>query len=195
MSDSVYQKPMRLGTRSCAECRRRKVRCVFPAAHQPCQQCGLRGIPCTAQQPAGQDIGSSGGLSSLGEEQERLKQRLADIENKVRDIWASLSLTGASPSLTGLLPPGAPPSTTPSVEDHVGAELESMLDVEITENTDMADDGFGFRDAPLLTLVKAASMTEELRFASSEPSAHGNKASDAVHLPGFLMLQDDDLLT
>src|ERR1700761_7807202 len=126
MSDSVYPKPMRLGTRSCAQCRRRKVRCVFPAAHPPCQQCGLRGIPCTAQQPAGRDIGSSGALSSLGEE--RLEKRLADIEINVRDIWASLSLTGASPSLTGLLP-GAP-STTPSVKDHVGAEPESMLDVE-----------------------------------------------------------------
>ena len=139
------------------------------------------------------------GLSSLGEE--RLKQRLADIEISVRDIWASLSATGASPSLTGLLP-GAPPSATPSVEDHVGAELESMLDVEnathatTPDESDMADDdGFGFRDAPLLTLVKAASMTEELQFASSKPSASGNKASYAVHLPESLMLQDDDLLT
>jgi len=198
MSDSAYPKPMRLGTRSCAECRRRKVRCVFPAAHPPCQQCGLRGIPCTAQQPAGQDIGSSGDLSSLGEE--RLKQRLADIEIKVRDIWASLSLTGASPSLTGLLP-GAPSTTPPGVEDHIGVELESMLDVEnathatMPDESDMADDGVGFRDAPLLTLVKAASMTEELQFASSEPSAIGNNASDAAHVPEFLMLQDDDLLT
>jgi len=197
MSDSVYPKPMRLGTRSCAECRRRKVRCVFPAAHPPCQQCGLRSIPCTAQQPAGQDIGSSEGLSSLGEE--RLKQRIANIEISVRDIWASLSLTGASPSLTGLLP-GAP-STTPRAEDHVGVELESMLDVEnvthttIPDESDVADDGFGFQDAPLLTLVKAAGMTEELQFASSEPSANGNKGSDAVYLPEFPMLHEDDLLT
>lgn len=197
MLDSVYPKPMRLGTRSCAECRRRKVRCVFTAAHPPCQQCGLRGIPCTAQQPAGQNVGSSGALSSLGEE--RLKQRLADIEINVRDLWASLSLTGASSSFTGLLP-GAP-STAPSVEDHVGVELDSMLDVQnatytaMPNESDMADDNLGFRDAPLLTLVKAASMTEELQFASSEPSANGNKASHAVPLPKFPMLQDDDLLT
>ena len=193
---------MRLGTRSCAECRRRKVRCVFPAAHPPCQQCSLRSIPCTAQQPAGQDIASSGGLPSPGEE--RLEQRLADIEVNVRDLWASLSLTGASLSLTGPLP-GAP-FTTPSVEDHAGAGLESMLEAlsASSENathvttpckSDIADDGFGLRDAPLLTLVKAASMTEELKFASSKPSANGNKVSDAVYLPEFLMLQDDDLLT
>lgn len=197
MSESAYPKPMRLGTRSCVECRRRKVRCVFPTTHPPCQHCGLRGIQCTAQQPAGQDIGSSGGLSSMGEE--RLKERLADIETNVRDIWARLSLTGASPSLTGLLP-GAP-STTPSVEDHVGSELESMLNVgnathaTTPDESEMVENGFGFRDAPLLTLLKAASMTEELQFASSEPSAGGNKASDAVHLPESPMLQDDDLLT
>ena len=157
----------------------------------------MRGIPCTAQQPAGQDTGSSAGLSSLTEEQ--LKQRLADIEHNVRDIWASLSLMGASPSLPGLLP-GAP-STTPSVEEHVGVGPESMLDAQNAAHTtmpyesDTVDDGFGFRDAPLLTLVKAASMTEELRFASSVPSANGNKARDGVHPPEFLMLQDDDLLT
>jgi hypothetical protein len=134
---------------------------------------------------------------SLGEE--RLKQRLADIEINVRDIWARLSLTGASPSLKGLLP--VAPSTTPSVEDHVGVELESMLDVEnaahatTLDESDMADDGFGFQDAPLLTLVKTAGMTEELQFASSAPSVRGHKASDAVHPPEFPMLQDDDLLT
>ncbi|KJR84056.1 uncharacterized protein SPSK_08756 [Sporothrix schenckii 1099-18] len=197
MSDSFYPRPMRLGTRSCAECRRRKVRCVFPAAHPPCQQCDQRGIPCTAQQPGGQNIESSGPLLSLGDEQ--LKQRLADIEINVRDIWASLSQRGASPSLKGLLP-GAP-STTVSVEDNVGIGLQSKLDVENTAHATMpnksnkADDGCGFPDAPLITLVKAASMTEELQFASSEPSINGNRASDAVHVPEFLMLQDDELLT
>ncbi|KAK2030511.1 hypothetical protein LX32DRAFT_321147 [Colletotrichum zoysiae] len=198
MSNRVHPRPMRLGTRSCAECRRRKVRCIFPAAHPPCHQCGLRGIPCNAQRPAGQQhIGSSGGLSSLGEE--RLKQRLADIEISVRDIWASLSETGTSPSLT-VPTPGAL-STTPEVEDHVGVELELMPDVEnaihatVPDESNMADDSFGFWDAPLLTLVKAAGMTEELQSASSELSTNGNEASDAVHLPESLMLQDEDLLT
>ncbi|KAF9765936.1 hypothetical protein IL306_001709 [Fusarium sp. DS 682] len=143
-----------------------------------------------------QNIGSPGGLLSLGEE--RLNQRLADIETNVRDIWARLSLTGTSPSLTGLLLGAS--STTPSVGDNIAAELESMLEVEnvthatTPDESDMADNGFGFRDAPLLTLFKAASMMGELEFASSGPSARGNKASDAVHLPEFLMLQDDDLL-
>jgi hypothetical protein len=78
--------------------------------------------------------------------------------------------------------------------------MSSMLEVEnathatTPDESDIADNSFSFRDAPLLTLVKAASMTEELQFASSEPSARGSKAGDAGHLPEFLMLQDDDLL-
>ncbi|GAM85338.1 hypothetical protein ANO11243_033450 [Dothideomycetidae sp. 11243] len=196
MPNGVSPRPMRLGTRSCAECRRRKVRCVFPPANSQCQGCGLRGIPCVAQQSAAQDIVSTGSLSSLGDE--RLKQRLADIEVNVRDIWATLTLTGASPSLRGLLP-GAP-SRMPSVENHTGAELQSMLGVKnatnatMPEDFNMADDDFGFRDAPLLSLVKAASLMEELQLDPSEPSAIGHEASEAVDLSGFPILQDDDLL-
>ncbi|KAI8624201.1 hypothetical protein F5Y19DRAFT_323554 [Xylariaceae sp. FL1651] len=192
----IYPRPMRLGTRSCAECRRRKVRCVFPAAHLKCQQCSLRGIPCTAQQSPEQNVGLSGGLSSPGEE--GLTQRLADIEASVRDIWARLSLSGASPSLTKK-PPEAP-SMTPSREDRSRAELESMVDVEnaphatMPDESDIADGGLWFRDAPLLSLVKAASMTDDLYFASSKPSVRGDEASDAVYLPQSPMLQDDDLL-
>ncbi|KAK2038315.1 hypothetical protein LZ31DRAFT_559726 [Colletotrichum somersetense] len=145
----------------------------------------------------GNILGLRGGLSSLGEEW--LKQRLADIEISVRDIWASLSRTGASPSLTGPLPGAL--STTPNVEDHVGVERELMPDAEnaihaaIPDESNMADDSFGFWDAPLLTLVKAAGMTEELQSTSSELSTNGNEAKDAVHLPESLMLQDEDLLT
>ncbi|KAI7762160.1 hypothetical protein LZL87_014209 [Fusarium oxysporum] len=115
----------------------------------------------------------------------------------MRDIWARLSMTNTSPSLTELLPGG--PSTTSSMESHGGAEMLSMADVEnathatTPDDSDSADKVLGFQDAPLLTLVKAASMTEALQFSSSKPII-GNKASGAVHSPEFLMLQDDDLL-
>ncbi|KAK1756419.1 hypothetical protein QBC47DRAFT_379919 [Echria macrotheca] len=81
MTNTAHPKPMRLGTRSCAECRRRKVRCVFPNEHPPCQQCALRTIPCTAQEPR-QDNRSPERLSG-GDGQ--LKQRLAAIESNVRE--------------------------------------------------------------------------------------------------------------
>ncbi|ORY16368.1 hypothetical protein BCR34DRAFT_440947, partial [Clohesyomyces aquaticus] len=42
---------MRLGTRSCIECRRRKVRCIFQPGHDECQSCEAHDTPCRAQQP------------------------------------------------------------------------------------------------------------------------------------------------
>ncbi|PTB65692.1 hypothetical protein BBK36DRAFT_1202438 [Trichoderma citrinoviride] len=46
---------MRLGTRSCAECRRRKVRCVFEPNSSICRGCELHQTPCRAQQPRARD--------------------------------------------------------------------------------------------------------------------------------------------
>ncbi|RGP60789.1 zn2-c6 fungal-type dna-binding domain protein [Fusarium sporotrichioides] len=195
MSEGLHPKPMRLGTRSCAACRKRKVRCVFPAERPPCQQCILRRIPCTSQQPAASEIESLVGPSSLADE--RLNQRLADIERNVRDIWARLSPTDTSPSLTEILPGGL--STTSSMESHAGTDMVSMAGVEnathatTPNDSSSTDKAFGFQDAPLLTLMKAASVTEALKFSSSEPTI-GNKASGTVHSPEFLMLQGDDLL-
>ncbi|KAF5644804.1 uncharacterized protein FTJAE_2674 [Fusarium tjaetaba] len=127
----------------------------------------------------------------------RLNQRLAEIETNVHDIWASLAMTGTSPSVTEPLPAG--PSTTFSMKSHAGAETDSMADVEIVTHTTTPDESgiackaFGFQDAPLLTLVKAASMTEELQSNYPEPITR-NKANDPVNLPWFPMLHDDDLL-
>ncbi|KAE8380391.1 hypothetical protein BDV26DRAFT_257560 [Aspergillus bertholletiae] len=43
---------LRKGTKSCNECRRRKVRCIrIPREADACQQCEDRGVTCTAQAP------------------------------------------------------------------------------------------------------------------------------------------------
>lgn len=44
---------MRLGTRSCLECRRRKVRCVFDGNDKSCEQCKLHDTVCKAQRSSG----------------------------------------------------------------------------------------------------------------------------------------------
>lgn len=196
MSNTGNPKPMRLGTRSCAECRRRKVRCVFPNEHPPCQQCALRNTSCTAQEPGR----GNRSLERLSSGDVQLKQRLAAIESKVRDIWASLGLTVESSSLNK--PPLAS-FTTHGVEIRDGAELEPMPRTISTSNNatlstasgepDAAEVGHGFEDAPLLALVKAAYITEELHPVSSQHSINCN--ADAIHMPDSLMLQDDDLLT
>lgn len=44
-------KRMRLGTRSCAECRRRKIRCIFPEGSRVCAECRLHEVVCRPQEP------------------------------------------------------------------------------------------------------------------------------------------------
>ncbi|RMJ15705.1 hypothetical protein BHE90_006281 [Fusarium euwallaceae] len=48
MSDRP-RKRMRKGTRSCTECRRRKIRCIFPPSSSVCSHCSVRGSPCIDQ--------------------------------------------------------------------------------------------------------------------------------------------------
>ncbi|KAF4944067.1 hypothetical protein FGADI_12949 [Fusarium gaditjirri] len=85
------------------------------------------------------------------------------------------------------------------MESYAGDDMDSMADVESTtyatmpDESDMAYKAFGFQGAPLITLVKAASMTEELQFNCPELITRTN-ANDPVNSSGFLMLYDDDLL-
>lgn len=43
-------KQMRKGTRSCLECRRRKIRCVYSQKVRPCDGCASRATQCTSQE-------------------------------------------------------------------------------------------------------------------------------------------------
>ncbi|KAK4552002.1 hypothetical protein LTR86_010679 [Recurvomyces mirabilis] len=198
MPDSIDRRSMRLGTRSCAECRRRKIRCIFPAAQLPCQQCALRGIPCTAQQSIVQNVEPLERLSSL--DNERLGQRLAEIEISVRDIWSRLSLTSASSSLTG--PLSKAPAINSSHEDYVAVQQGPTLDSRNAtqpanpDEADTADNRIGFQDAPLVTLLVEGNLMDQLQPENPESSDTEQQIiSDVVHLPQGLMLQDEDLVT
>ncbi|KAJ4310987.1 hypothetical protein N0V84_010686 [Fusarium piperis] len=53
-------KRMRLGTKSCTECRRRKVRCIFPDGSDRCRQCKAHKTACRPQQaPLSDSISTS----------------------------------------------------------------------------------------------------------------------------------------
>ena len=65
---------------------------MFPNTHSPCEQCGLRNIPCNAQQPVGQGNALSESVLPLGDE--GLIYRVAEVETDVRDIRASKKAIG-----------------------------------------------------------------------------------------------------
>lgn len=73
---------MRLGTRSCAECRRRKVRCIFPPQSVSCRECLAHDTPCRSQQR----ITHASNNESNHEDLEALQQRLQSLESMVRQL-------------------------------------------------------------------------------------------------------------
>ncbi|KAF4624037.1 hypothetical protein G7Y89_g14136 [Cudoniella acicularis] len=79
-------KRMRLGTKSCAECRRRKVRCIFESNATVCKGCALHETPCTSQQS------KSHGSSSSGKDDGNVQQRIQDLEGMVRHICKALDI-------------------------------------------------------------------------------------------------------
>ncbi|KAF1949362.1 hypothetical protein CC80DRAFT_376812, partial [Byssothecium circinans] len=54
---SAARKKMRKGTRSCFECRRRKIRCIFPNDNPDvCSECFARGSRCIDQEHADPEV-------------------------------------------------------------------------------------------------------------------------------------------
>lgn len=70
---SESRKAMRKGTRSCYECRKRKVRCIFGKNSPVCEGCALRGKRCIEQN---RDLLQDQGLES----KESLKERVVRLE-------------------------------------------------------------------------------------------------------------------
>ncbi|KAJ5574946.1 hypothetical protein N7450_008845 [Penicillium hetheringtonii] len=93
------RKKMRKGTKSCIECRRRKIRCTY-TDDQPnaCKECRLRGSKCIDQESHEDDHGIS--ASVQGDQRYSLRERVAHLENVVQDLAKRLdqqSMNASSP--------------------------------------------------------------------------------------------------
>ncbi|CAI7570618.1 unnamed protein product [Penicillium glandicola] len=83
------RKRMRKGTRSCTECRRRKIRCTFhPSRPAVCNECRSRGMKCVDQEHTVITPPSSGYQrnSQIGEQPYSLRERVAHLENLVEGL-------------------------------------------------------------------------------------------------------------
>lgn len=77
----ALQQPMRKGTKSCLECRRRKIRCIREDENSICDSCHARDLPCFAQSRSPRTV--SLGLPT--------KDRVSQLERVVHDLMARLS--------------------------------------------------------------------------------------------------------
>lgn len=76
---------MRLGTKSCSECRRRKIRCVFSPGNSVCQSCSLHDTLCNAQQPRIVLNAPENGNTVL-------QQRINGLEGLVKSLAATVGV-------------------------------------------------------------------------------------------------------
>ncbi|RYC55431.1 hypothetical protein CHU98_g10774 [Xylaria longipes] len=88
MDTATKRRKVRKGTRSCWECKRRKIRCVFGAASNTvCMGCRRRGSSCISQEFSEDEL-SEGRISQPGD-------RMANLEAVVQDLVRSVT-TGCS---------------------------------------------------------------------------------------------------
>ncbi|KAF4448102.1 hypothetical protein F53441_8418 [Fusarium austroafricanum] len=75
-------KRMRLGTKSCTECRRRKVRCIFDERQSECRQCMAHSLACQSQQV----------LPPSSEDKDRIIQELTQFVGQVESRMISMQI-------------------------------------------------------------------------------------------------------
>ncbi|KAF7926572.1 hypothetical protein BELL_1035g00010 [Botrytis elliptica] len=81
-SHPTLQKGMRKGTRSCYECRKRKVRCIFTKESEICGNCELKARRCTEQRRELIQAGNVDTRESLREKIKRLEAVIEDYGRK-----------------------------------------------------------------------------------------------------------------
>ncbi|CAG7975280.1 unnamed protein product [Penicillium salamii] len=90
-SQGPARKKMRKGTKSCTECRRRKIRCTFhPDRPSVCNECRSRGLSCVDQEHTVITPPLSGSGSQHGEQPYSLRERVTQLENIVDGLTKRL---------------------------------------------------------------------------------------------------------
>ncbi|KAH8892575.1 hypothetical protein GQ53DRAFT_719006 [Thozetella sp. PMI_491] len=103
------RRKVRRGTRSCWECRRRKIRCVFDEADPPgsaCINCRRRATACIGQEFPDDSPASGPQVPHLGHHLVRVEALIQQLVNKVENTNRSAGLPGE-----GILSSGSPATT------------------------------------------------------------------------------------
>jgi len=194
---------MRLGTRSCAECRRRKARCTYPEGSRSCEGCTLRQRPCLAQKPR-QQVTRSRLDRDVGSGSEELQQRVQALENVVRQMGRGLDLLSDSPTggrVSASAMRESQPLQSPQTDDTNPAGSSSAPDLGAMSTADSAwdsDDALDLEDAPLVALLRAATMLE---YGTNEGPASSaiwklsssSRLDEASSALGSVLLRDQHL--
>ncbi|TQV99830.1 hypothetical protein V2A60_005260 [Cordyceps javanica] len=169
-------KRMRLGTKSCAECRRRKVRCIFLPGQDRCDACRAHDSSCVPQekQPPGGGDGSpllsSGGVDDV----EVLKKRLDELETLMRGLPGDMlsrracsvggveggvgggGLTDASTAASASSDGQSPPSISGAFQQHIYPSLVDTTRISPA-----------FQNSPLIQLFNESSIFDPITYTDT----------------------------
>jgi hypothetical protein len=187
-------KRLRLGTRSCAECRRRKVRCIFPPNSKTCQGCAAHAIPCISQQSAEvQKVGPYHGVGPNAQQQlERLEGmvlRLCEVMDlKMESLDPSQLEMSVSEAMKKLRSASKP-------ETHIN-NVNWLDNLESEDHTPSSDSLSSFEDAPLINLFHEAMLIQKRRFPEDINQTYesaDNRASGAIKSLRTLLPNSDGI--
>jgi hypothetical protein len=135
-------KRMRLGTKSCSECRRRKIRCTFKDDMGRCEQCNVHNLQCRSQE--------SGDQRSNDEAPADIEARLGNIEAMLK------ALCNAPGLLPSSLSRGATASshTIPSPNSLIGTNLLDSAGGNNSPPANESGSNSNLNDAPLLRFLR-----------------------------------------
>ncbi|ATY60292.1 Zn(2)-C6 fungal-type DNA-binding domain [Cordyceps militaris] len=168
---STTGKRMRLGTKSCAECRRRKVRCIRPPGQDRCDACQAHGSSCLAQEKSGGrgDESPSSGADDVAV----LKKRLDELEMLMRALPAAgrpASAHGADAALTdgSTAASASPHGPSPPPPPVAGVLLQHPL-AGPSPLVDAAQISPALQNSPLLSLFRESSIFDPITYADARP--------------------------
>ncbi|OCL11586.1 hypothetical protein AOQ84DRAFT_361401 [Glonium stellatum] len=162
--DLALRKKMRKGTHSCFECRRRKIRCIFPPDNpNVCSECFARGSRCIDQEHAATDV--------IVDHRKNLRERVSRLEALVDSLLEERTDQSPADSTRRQTMVSDPLPPTP-----LSSEASSSAPGPIST-------GGHAGTAPLLSVFEDALNNVESQYAKSEVSY---SAKDGTSTPSRL---------
>ncbi|KAE9375159.1 hypothetical protein N431DRAFT_436676 [Stipitochalara longipes BDJ] len=164
ISSDRPSKRLRLGTKSCAECRRRKVRCIFEPNTKICKECAAHESECISQQSVhaskqspkeeGQDIQAK--LQGL----EQMVHRLCEAVNVRSESSASSPFEMSAAEALTRLQSSSSTETSLVNTPNMGAGWREVSESRSSASSEQIE---SFDDAPLLNLFQEAMLIQKHR--------------------------------
>lgn len=184
---------IRKGTHSCVECRRRKIRCIWPADAGRCNACAAKQMRC--------DVQTYSQSRAAGRKNKTLREKIRELEEIIDKVLAKAEGKGhtASSSQQGLRGEGDNELSVTETLQNLQLELQSITPSSsvlqssaeseqgsLASLTSLSSSLKGLENAPVLSLFDNAILSRE-----EENSLEDDEYPNASGLPQLRSLRGD----